>query len=113
MEKLQVYQVLKCNEVLYKMFEQRNTFPISVGLKLNRIYKQFNEVEEYVFSLMDKTFENFEWMKMTDEQTIFYNGLLSEEIELDYEKIPSCCFENNDKLMLTMEDINNLEIILC
>lgn len=113
MEKLQVYQALKCNEVLYKMFEQRNTFPISVGLKLNRIYKQFNEVEEYVFSLMDKTFENFEWMKMTDEQTIFYNGLLSEEIELDYEKIPSSCFENNDKLMLTMEDINNLEIILC
>ncbi len=113
MERLQVFEVLECNKTLYKMIEQRNTFPISVGLKLNKIIREFDEVEEYVFSMMDMTFQDFDWEKMTNEQLIFYNKLILEEIELEFDKIPTSFFENNDKLMLTIEDINTLRIILC
>jgi hypothetical protein len=113
MEKLQVFDVLECNKTLYKMIEQKNTLPISVGLKLNKIIKEFDEVEEYVFSLMDMTFKDFDWEKMTKEQLMFYEKLVSEKIELDFDKIPTSFFENNDKLMLTIEDIKRLEIILC
>lgn len=113
MEKLQVYQVLECNKTLYKMLEQRTTFPISIGLKLHRIMKSFDEIEEYVFDTMDMTFENYEWGKMTNEQMMFYQNLISQEIELDFEKIPSKWFEENNKLMLSIEDISRLSIILC
>lgn len=113
MEKLQVSQVLECNKTLYKMIEQRNTFPISVGLKLNKIIKEFDEVEEYVFNMMDMTFQNFDWEKMTTEQLLFYNKLISEQIELDYKRISSEVFENNDKLMLSIDEIESLSIIMC
>ena len=66
-----------------------------------------------VFSMMDMAFQDFDWEKMTDEQLIFYNKLILEEIELEFDKIPTSFFENNDKLMLTIEDINTLRIILC
>ena len=112
MERLQVFDVLECNKTLYKMIEQKNTFPISIGLKLNKIIKEFDEVEEYVFNMMDMTFQDFDWSKMTKEQLMFYKNLISEEIELEYNKIPTSFFENNDKLMLTIEDIDKLRIIL-
>lgn len=112
MEKLHVFEVLECNKTLYKMIEQKNTFPISVGLKLNKIIKEFDEVEEYVFNMMDITFQNFDWGKMTEEQLKFYKCLISEEIELEYSKIPSSFFEDNDKLTLTIEEVDKLRIIL-
>jgi hypothetical protein len=112
MEKLQIHQILKCNKVLCKILEQKNTFPISVGLKINKIVKEFEEVEDYIFNLMEITFKDFEWSKMTEEQILFYNGLLSQEIELDFKKIPSALFENNNELMISIEDIDDLQIIL-
>ena len=113
MEKLRIFQILECNKTLYKMLEQRTVFPISVGLKIHRIMKSFNEIEEYIFETMNMTFGNFDWENMTNEQIMFYNNLISQEIEVEYEKIPTSLFENNEKLMLTIEDINRLSIILC
>ena len=113
MEKLQVFQVLETNKILYKIFEQKTSLPISVGLKIYRIMKIFDEVEEYVFETMDLAYPNFNWMSMTEDEKIFYQRLISEQIELDYEKIPTELFEKNDNLMLTVEDIGALSIILC
>lgn len=112
MEKLCVFQVLECNKVLYKVLEQRTTFPISVGLKIYKIMKEFDNVEEYVFDTMDITFPNFVWDNMTNEQLEFYKTLISQEIEVDFEKIQQNVFENNDKLLLTVEDVGALSIIL-
>lgn len=113
MEKLQVIQVMECNKTLYKMLEQRTTFSISVGLKLHKIMKIFDEIEEYVFETMDMTFGDFVWENMTDEQLVFYNSLILQEIEVDFEKLPTSLFEKNDNLMLSIEDIDRLSIILC
>lgn len=112
MEKIRIQEVLECNKVLFKIMEQRTTFPISVGLKLNKIMKMFDEVEEYVFTLMDMTFQNINWENLTKEEITFYNKVVSEEIELDFDKISKEVFENNDKLMLTLEDIDNLSLII-
>ena len=113
MEKLRVYQVLECNRVLYKMMEQKVLLPISVGLKVKRIMNVFDEVETYVFETMDETFKGFDWGNMTDEEISFYGKLISEEIELYFEKIKEETFENNDKLTLTIDDIDKLSLILC
>jgi len=69
----------------------------------------FDEVEEYVFSLMETAFENFSFENMTEEQTLFFNKILSEEIELDFHKIPLSVFEN---INLPIADIDKLSIIL-
>lgn len=110
--KIQVQQVVECNKVLYKMLEQRITFPISVGIKLKKIMKMFDEVEEYVFETMDMAFGTIDWQQMTEEQITFYTNLVTEEIELDYDKIPISVFENNNDLKLTLEEIEKLSIIL-
>ena len=49
---------------------------------------------------------------MSEEEKMFYNKVLSSEIELEYEKINTSYFEKNNDLMLTIEDISNLSIIL-
>ena len=112
MEKLVVSQVLECNKTLYKIMEQKINLPLSVGLKFYRIMKIFDEIEEYVFETMDMTFENLDWNNMTDEQMLFYKNLLSEQIEVEYTKIPKKELENNNVLMLNIEDIEKLSIIL-
>lgn len=112
MEKLQIYRVLNCNQTLIKMFQQQKTFSVSLGFKLYEIMKQFNEVEDYVIKVMETTYQNINFLNMTNEQTVFYNTLLSSEIELEYEKLDDNFFKNNDRLMLTLEDMSNLSIIL-
>lgn len=113
MEKIQIQDVIKCNKTLCKMLEQRTTFSISLGLKLIKIMKNFEEAEDYIFEIMDIAFPNLQWDNMSDKEIEFYNKLITEEIEMDFEKIPKKFFENNEKLMLSLEDINNLSIILC
>ncbi len=112
MTKLKIYEIFNCNKTLNKMFEQQNTFPISIGFKLFKIMKMFDEVEEYVFKIMEMTFEDFKFEQMNLEENIFYNTVLSSEIELEYERINASYFENNEDLMLTIEDISNLSIII-
>ena len=112
MERLKIYEIFNCNKTLNKMFEQQNTFPISIGFKLFKIMKMFDEVEEYVFNIMEMTFENFKFEQMNEEENIFYNTVLNSEIELEYERINASYFENNEDLMLTIEDISNLSIII-
>ena len=48
---------------------------------------------------------------MDDNEKMFYNSLLSSDIELNYEKVNPSYFEDNDDLKLTIEDIDNLSII--
>ena len=112
MERLKIYEIFNCNKTLNKMFEQQNTFPISIGFKLFKIMKMFDEVEEYVFNIMEITFKDFKFEHMNDEEKRFYDTILSSEIELKYDKINTSYFENNEDLMLTIEDISNLSIIL-
>ena len=112
MEKLQIGQIFDCNRVIYKLIEQQTNFPIYVGIKLYSIYKKFDEIEEYVFKVMEMTFENFDFNIMTEEQKIFFNKLLREEVELDFEKITIDCFENNDNVKLSIDEIDKLMIIL-
>ena len=112
MTRLKIYEIFNCNKTLNKMFEQQNTFPISIGFKLFKIMKMFDEVEEYVFKIMEMTFEDFKFEQMNLEENIFYNTVLSSEIELEYERINASYFENNENLMLTIEDISNLSIII-
>lgn len=111
-EKLHIYQVMECNKVLFKLIQQQSTFPFSIGFKIFQLSKKFDEVEEYVFNLMEDTFEDFNFKTMTDNQKMFYSSVLSSEIELEYEKIPMKFFEQNDDLKLTVEDIEKMMIIL-
>jgi len=112
METLQIYQVINCNKVLSKIYEQKSILPFSLGFKLFKIMKIFDEVEEYVFNTMDMMFPQYEWNNLTKEESEFYSKVLTEKIELSFEKIAKEELEDNDKLMLTLEDIENLAIIL-
>ena len=42
----------------------------------------------------------------------FFNKLMTEEIEIDYKKIPLKVFENNNELKLSIDEIGYLSIIL-
>ena len=112
MEKFQIGQIFDCNRVIFKIIEQQLKFPIYIGIKLYGLSKKFDEVEEYVFKVMETAFGEFDFMSMTKEQEILFNKLLNEEIELEIEKIPSKYFENNENVTLTVEEIGKLMIIL-
>ena len=113
MKKVKISQIFECNKVLFKLFEQGNKFPISLGFRLYKMMKRFEEVEEYVFELMDMAFENYDWGNMTDEQKKFYSNVMSQEIEIEFEKIPSEFFEKSNDLMLTLDEMEKISLILC
>lgn len=112
MEKLQIQQVVECNKVLFKLAQQQRLFPFSIGYKLFHIRKLFDEVEDYVFTVMDNTFDNFNIEDMSEEEKRFMNAIMSSEIELDYERISIKEFKDNDKVMLSMQDIEKMAIVL-
>lgn len=111
-EKVQIGIVLKCNKVLYKILQQQSSFSFSTGFKIYQIIKKFNSVEEFVISTMDSLFGGCDFNSLSEEQKTIYSSIISSEIEVTYEKIPLEVFKNNDKLMLTIEDLKDLEIIL-
>lgn len=74
--------------------------------------KKFDEVEEYVFNVLEMTFQNIDFNSMTEQQKMFYNNIVSSEIELEFETIDEKFFKENETVMLTIEDISNLGIIL-
>lgn len=112
MDILQIRDVFNCNRIIFKLTEQQSQFPIDVGFRLFKISKIFDEVEEFVFNLMNITFNDFQFEEMTDEQKMFFEKVMTQQIELEYDKIPLSVFENNDKLKLTIEEIGYLSIIL-
>ena len=114
MEKILISDVFKCNQVIFKLMEQQQKFPISIGIKLFNISKKLDEVEDYVFNVMNLTFgeNDFSFDNMSEDERKFFNRILNEEIELDFEKIPSSAFENNDEVVLTIEEIGQLSKIL-
>ena len=112
MEKIQIIQAFNCNQVILNLFQKQSKFPVSIGFKLLKISKMFDEVEEYVFAIMETTFKNFCIENMTDDQKLFFNKLMGEEIELEYNKIPISAFQNNDELKLSLDDLEKLMIIL-
>lgn len=113
LEKVKISDVLCCNKVLYKIYEQKSNFTANIGFKIFKLMKQFDEVEEYLFDLIEKCFGTVDITNMTEEQKQFYFGAISCEIELDYERIERKHFEENDTLVLNIEDIEALGIILC
>lgn len=74
--------------------------------------KSFEEVEEFVMNTMEATFNEFSFELMTEEQSSFYNALISSEIELNFNEINEEVFVGNTQLNLTLEDIECLSIIL-
>lgn len=112
MKKIKIFEVINCNRVLFKIFQQKNVLSANFGFKLFKISKIFDEVEEYVVNTMHLTFDDIDMEHLNDEQIMFYNILISSEIELEYQKIDVSYFEDNSELMLTLEDISNLQIII-
>ena len=109
--KVPIYKILFCNKALFKLYNQRSLLPVSIGLKLHKMIKQFDEIEEYVFNLMEITFENFDISNMTEEQTKFYNKIISSEVEVDISYVNKEFFVFINDLMLTLEDIEYLSIL--
>lgn len=111
MEKIKVFELMACNRVLFKMMEEKRLFPVSLGFKLHKIMKEFDDVEEYIIDVMETTFGDIDLASMNDDEMKFYNVLLSSEVDVDYERVSQEWFETNSELMLTLEEINDLSII--
>ena len=113
MVRMSVSQILECNRAIYRIMEQRTLLSVSTGLKLNRIMKAFDEVEDYVFETMDAAFGRVEWGNLTQEHLSFYAAMVSEQVEMDIDMIPAGELSDNGNIMLDLHDIECLSVILC
>ena len=106
--------ILACNMTLYKLLnEQKKKISIPNGFKLYQMMKIFDDVENYVFSVMSDTFgSEINYNMLSDEQREFYDTIMNVEVELSFEKIDANVFENEeDSVKVTIDEIDNLQII--
>ncbi len=112
MEKITIEKAILCNKTLFKLLQEKTEFPTFVSFNLYKAMKKLEEVEEFVFNVLDTTFVNLDMSNLNEEQMTFYNKLIQSEIEMDLPKISESYFENEKVSNLTIEDISNLSIIL-
>ena len=111
--KYRIGDIFACNMTLYKLLnEQRLKISIPNGLKLYHLTKIFDDVENYVFCVMNEAFgEDVDYNSLTEEQKLTYNEIMNTQIELSFDKLDENTFENEQNTLVDIEDINNLLLI--
>ena len=112
--KMKIFEIFDCNKVLYKLWNDKTELPLGVGFKIYENIKAFNEVENYVFSIMKDLYGD-EWVdKLENEKEIgeWYDRLMSTEVSPEVKKIEKETFLENNSIKLSLEDIEKISLIL-
>lgn len=105
-----VYDIIKCNTVLYKLYEQQILFPLNVAHKIYKLKEELGEIENLMFERWNILFgENYEIANFDDEQIQIYNATLQTEVEIG---VPDISLEEivKSEAKLTLQDFETLNL---
>lgn len=101
-----IFEILKFNTVLHKLYEQRIDFTINIAYKIHKLIEELNEIETLIFERWEILFgQDYDINNFNEEQIELYNLTLKSEIEINFYGLkPEDIFENK-KAMLSIQDI--------
>lgn len=106
-----VYEIIKCNTVLHKLFEQQVLLPLNNAYKIYKLKEELTEIENLMFERWNILFgENYNIAEFDEEQIYLYNTTLQTEVEISIPNISLEEIVNNDKAKLSLQDIETLSL---
>lgn len=108
-----IYEIFKCNTIIYKLIEQQITYPINTAYKLLRLRQQFDEIESLMRDRWIILFgENYNENDFSETQIAVYNATLQATVEIDTFHLKIEDVINNGIIKLTIEEVEILSNFL-
>lgn len=108
-----IFEIFKCNTIIYKLIEQQITYPINVAYKILRLKKQFDEIETLMRERWILLFGNdYDETNFNEEQISVYNTTLQTTIDIDLFQLKIEEVINNEIIKLTIDEVDFLNDFL-
>ncbi len=113
MVKRKIYDIMLFNNILAKLYEQQVNYPINISYKLYKLKNELDEIDNFMFLRWESLFgENFDTENFTEDEILLYNSTLNVEIEVDLFKLSLNDIIDNDKVEITMQEIQVIDNFL-
>ena len=113
MVKKTVYDIMLCNNIIYKLIEQQIEYKIQTAYKLYQIKKDLDEIELLMVQRWEQMFgSDYNVQDFTEDQLKVYNITLMAEVEIDTRGLILNDLISNDKVSLTLSEIEHLDKFL-
>lgn len=106
MKQKNIYEIIKCNNIIYKLIEQQINYPVNIAYKLCKLKKELDEIE----LLMDERWillfgKDYNIEDFTEDEIILYNTTLSAIMDIDTFQLSIEEITNNSNVKLTISEI--------
>lgn len=113
MKKITVGEAMMLNNIIYKLIEQQIHYPINIAYKIYKLKQVFDDVENIMMARWNSLLgENFDMDNLTDEQYAIYAATISADIDVDLMGLTVDELVDNDKVVITITDMERLSQIL-
>lgn len=113
MVKKRIYDIIIFNKILTKLYEQEINYPINISYMLYKLKNELDEIENFIFLRWENLFgENFNIENFTDNEMLLYNTTLDIEIDVDLFNLSLNDITNNDKVKITIQEIQIIDNFL-
>lgn len=110
---MRIYDVFKLNIILTKILGQQSKFNINLAYRLYKLRKKLDEIEGFAMERFETLFGNgFDSERLTENERMVYNTILSTEIDEELPKISFVELMNELEIKVDVEDIGYLEKVL-
>lgn len=108
-----IYDIMLCNNIIYKLFEQQINYPVNIAYKLYKLKKDFDEIETLMIDRWKILFgEDYNVEEFNDEQITLYNATLTTKVGIDIHGLTISEITDNDKVTLSISDVEYLDKFL-
>lgn len=113
MKSRSIYNIMLCNNVIYKLIQQQINYTVNIAYKIFKLKKELDEIEQLMLERWECIFgKEYDINQFTDEEIKTYNMTLNVEIDVDCYDLTIEDIVNNDKVSLSIEDIEIIDNFL-
>lgn len=105
-----IYEIMTCNNVLNKLKENSVKYSIGTAYKINKLIRQFNEIEDMMHERWDDMFgEGYVLEQLNENQILTFNGTLMTAIDVDLFGLKFDDFITEEGMSLSLSETETLE----
>ena len=113
MKQRSVYDIIKSNNVIYKLIEQQINYTVNVAYKLYKLKKELDEIELLMNERWVTLFgEDYNTDNFTQEEVILYNATLMAVMDIDTFQLSIEEVVGNDEIKLSLNEVEIIDNFL-
>lgn len=113
MKEKSIYEIILCNNIIYKLFKQQIHYTVNIAYKILKLKKTLDEIETLMRDRWSILFgKDYDTEKFSKDEIIVYNTTLSATVNIDTYGLTINDITNNDKVTLSLNDVEFMDEFL-